>query len=115
MASVEQELWNVFTHYTLHGNPLDPEHMRVSGADTGTNLSRERIRLRAGLWPGGRRSLFPSAPAHGVPTTGGGARPAKRGSGCILEAGGTHHWGHASGGAVRPVPVGQACALRVPF
>ena len=30
MASVEQELWNIFTYYTLHGNPLDPEHMRVS-------------------------------------------------------------------------------------
>ena len=30
MASVEQKLWNIFTYYTLHGNPLDPEHMRVS-------------------------------------------------------------------------------------
>ncbi|KAA0160519.1 hypothetical protein FNF27_01454 [Cafeteria roenbergensis] len=28
MASVEQKLWNIFTYYTLHGNPLDPEHMR---------------------------------------------------------------------------------------
>jgi len=30
MASVEQEIWNIFTFYTLHGNPLDPEHIRVS-------------------------------------------------------------------------------------
>lgn len=30
MSSVEQELWNIFTFYTLHGNPLDPEHLRVS-------------------------------------------------------------------------------------
>lgn len=29
MSSVEQELWNIFTFYTLHGNPLDPEHLRV--------------------------------------------------------------------------------------
>lgn len=29
MAGVEQELWNIFTYYTLHGDPLDPEHMRV--------------------------------------------------------------------------------------
>ena len=27
MAAVESELWNIFTFYTLHGNPLDPEHM----------------------------------------------------------------------------------------
>ena len=25
--SVEQELWNIFTHYTLYNNPLDPERM----------------------------------------------------------------------------------------
>jgi len=25
-----QELWNIFTFYTLHGNPLDPEHIRAS-------------------------------------------------------------------------------------
>lgn len=30
MSSVEQDLWLIFTYYTLHGNPLDPEHMRVS-------------------------------------------------------------------------------------
>ncbi len=29
MASVETEIWNIFTFYTLHGNPLDPEHIRV--------------------------------------------------------------------------------------
>lgn len=28
MSAVEQELWNIFTFYTLHGNPLDPEHLR---------------------------------------------------------------------------------------
>ena len=27
MSNVEVELWNVFTYYALHGNPLDPEHM----------------------------------------------------------------------------------------
>jgi hypothetical protein len=25
-----QELWNIFTFYTLNGNPLDPEHMRAT-------------------------------------------------------------------------------------
>ncbi len=25
-----QELWNIFTFYTLHGDPLDPDHIRVS-------------------------------------------------------------------------------------
>jgi len=29
-SSVEAELWNVFTFYSLHGNPMDPEHMRKS-------------------------------------------------------------------------------------
>ena len=24
-----QELYNIFSFYTLHGNPLDPEHIRV--------------------------------------------------------------------------------------
>lgn len=30
MSSVEAELWNIFTFYTLHGDPLDPEHMRAT-------------------------------------------------------------------------------------
>lgn len=30
MASVENEIWNIFTFYTLHGNPLDPEHIRCT-------------------------------------------------------------------------------------
>ena len=25
---IEQELWNIFTYYTLHGNPLAPEYMK---------------------------------------------------------------------------------------
>jgi len=29
-ANIEEELWNIFTYYTLHGNPLDPEHIRAS-------------------------------------------------------------------------------------
>lgn len=29
-ASVEQELWNIFTYYTLHGNPLDPNFIQSS-------------------------------------------------------------------------------------
>ncbi len=24
MATLELELWNIFTHYSLHGNPRDP-------------------------------------------------------------------------------------------
>lgn len=30
MASVESELWHIFTFYSLHGNPLDPEHIRCT-------------------------------------------------------------------------------------
>lgn len=29
MCECVQEIWNIFTFYTLHGNPLDPEHLRV--------------------------------------------------------------------------------------
>eukprot|EP00753_Platysulcus_tardus_P010386 PLAT2620.1.p1 GENE.PLAT2620.1~~PLAT2620.1.p1 ORF type:complete len:440 (+),score=160.43 PLAT2620.1:24-1322(+) len=29
-TSVSEELWNIFTFYTLHGDPLDPEHMKPS-------------------------------------------------------------------------------------
>lgn len=25
---VVEELWNIFTYYSLHGDPLDPEHLR---------------------------------------------------------------------------------------
>ena len=38
MSSVEQELWNIFTFYTLHGNPLDPEHMRVRTLDASCSV-----------------------------------------------------------------------------
>lgn len=27
MDSVEEELWNIFTHYSLHGNPRDPSKL----------------------------------------------------------------------------------------
>ena len=40
MASVEEELWNIYTYYTLLGDPLDPEHMKV----------RERDLPRVGGW-----------------------------------------------------------------
>ena len=30
MGSVEAELWNIFTYYTLHGNVLDPEHLALT-------------------------------------------------------------------------------------
>ena len=30
MASVEQELWNIFTFYTLHGNPQYPDLLKAS-------------------------------------------------------------------------------------
>ncbi|GMH50329.1 hypothetical protein TL16_g08085 [Triparma laevis f. inornata] len=30
MGSVEAELWNIFTYYTLHGNALDPEHLALT-------------------------------------------------------------------------------------
>ena len=29
MTTVEQELWNIFTYYTLHGNPRDPGFIMV--------------------------------------------------------------------------------------
>lgn len=30
MGSVEQELWNIFTYYTLHGNPMYPDLLKAS-------------------------------------------------------------------------------------
>ena len=30
MAGVEQELWNIFTYYTLHGNPMYPDLLKAS-------------------------------------------------------------------------------------
>ena len=29
MSSVEEELWNIFTFYALHGNARDPEHLKL--------------------------------------------------------------------------------------
>jgi len=29
MSSIEIELWNIYTYYTLHGNPRDPAHIQV--------------------------------------------------------------------------------------
>jgi hypothetical protein len=29
MTSVETELWNIFTYYTLRGDSLDPEHLKT--------------------------------------------------------------------------------------
>ena len=29
-GSVEQELWNIFTFYTLHGNPMYPDLLKSS-------------------------------------------------------------------------------------
>lgn len=29
MAGVEEELWDIFTFYSLHGNPLDPTMLSV--------------------------------------------------------------------------------------
>jgi hypothetical protein len=29
MSSIETELWNIYTYYTLHGNPRDPAHIQV--------------------------------------------------------------------------------------
>jgi hypothetical protein len=43
MSSVEQELWNIFSYYSLHGDPLDPEHIRVRGARA-RGRGRERDR-----------------------------------------------------------------------
>ena len=31
MSSIQQELWNIFTFYTLHGNPRDPSRLNRSG------------------------------------------------------------------------------------
>ncbi len=44
-----QELWNIFTYYTLHGNPLDPEHIRVRrapGPPGGSHLGQPSPRGR---------------------------------------------------------------------
>ena len=30
MSTVEQELWNIFTFYTLHGNPMYPDLLKAS-------------------------------------------------------------------------------------
>lgn len=27
MESIQEELWNIFTFYTLHGNPKDPSRL----------------------------------------------------------------------------------------
>ena len=62
MASVEQELWNIFTFYTLHGNPLDPEHMRVSA--NAANDSAERIQVPTGSPTRGKRARPRPLPAH---------------------------------------------------
>ncbi len=35
---IDTELFNIFTYYALHGDPLDPEHMRASQL---TRLSRD--------------------------------------------------------------------------
>lgn len=50
MSSVEQDLWLIFTYYTLHGNPLDPEHMRVR-AKVVQSCWRARERIDADDWP----------------------------------------------------------------
>ena len=31
MASIQKELWNIFTHYSLHGNPRDPAKLTSMG------------------------------------------------------------------------------------
>lgn len=35
---IDTELFNIFTYYSLHGDPLDPEHMRASQL---TRLARD--------------------------------------------------------------------------
>ena len=30
MSVVRQELWNIFTYYTLHGNPRDPSRLNAT-------------------------------------------------------------------------------------
>jgi hypothetical protein len=30
MANIEEELWNIFSFYTLHGYPRDPSQMNPS-------------------------------------------------------------------------------------
>ncbi len=50
---VVTELWNIYTYYSLHGDPLDPEHLRSSQlikmfSDCGRHAAR---RLRLGMPP----------------------------------------------------------------
>jgi hypothetical protein len=30
ITKVEHELWNIFTYYTLHSDPTQPEHLKVA-------------------------------------------------------------------------------------
>jgi hypothetical protein len=30
ITRVEHELWNIFTYYTLHSDPTQPEHLKVA-------------------------------------------------------------------------------------
>ena len=46
MGSVEAELWNIFTYYTLHGNALDPEHLALTQL---VQLSRDTQMLDGAL------------------------------------------------------------------
>ena len=50
MGSVEAELWNIFTYYTLHGNALDPELLALTQM---VQLSRD-VQVSEGGWAGMR-------------------------------------------------------------
>lgn len=63
-ASIENELWNIYTFYTLHGNPLCPEYLKVSP------LSRARPEPKLSspfLPPSSAPPNSPPAPAASSP------------------------------------------------
>jgi hypothetical protein len=49
-GSVEQELWNIFTFYTLHGNPMYPDLLKSSQF---TKLCKQCLIMRTPEMPDG--------------------------------------------------------------
>ena len=49
-GSVEQELWNIFTFYTLHGNPMYPDLLKSSQF---TKLCKQCLIMKTREFPEG--------------------------------------------------------------
>ena len=82
MGSVETELWNIFTYYTLHGNALDPGTLGGEGGDRkgggGRRGGSERVEMRRSTTDppttNGEENLTPLLPC--VKGSSGGGGPA---------------------------------------